>query len=294
MQKTIVVSERNIGKKSNLNRDISNIELILLVIHELSKEVSVNPEVQCVYQEKSIWVLFTDSCFECDSIIGEYGEFIALVSGKFPVTINGIIDNFEIGEIKVFFEGENLKLIKSNVTGKNFEILSDLCIKITGENDDELELLSEVLSNIKYNQSCIAIRRKWDNYFCDDKSDINKFTKYNYVEFDEVENDEEYLNSLAIPQMTELWMDFLSNYHTAVEFEILYRNFINKKIKKIFEWELSLRIALSKLGISIYYSEDILKIVDKEGKDIHYNFESFSCAEKCLLKILFPITIKTI
>lgn len=36
--------------------------------------------------------------------------------------------------------------------------------KNRSENNEELQFLYEVLSNIQYNKTCISIRRKWDKY----------------------------------------------------------------------------------------------------------------------------------
>ncbi|MGL4665725.1 MAG: hypothetical protein ACRCWA_11980, partial [Clostridium butyricum] len=166
---------------------------------------------------------------------------------------------------------------------------SDLCIKIEMRNNEELQFLYEVLSSVQYNKTCISIRRKWDKYLSN-----NRYigTKYNYIQFENIDDEQnDFVNSLSIFQMTELWIDFLENKYTYIEFDVLYENFKNGNIRRIFAWELALRIALSKLSISIENSSDGFKIVDSNGNQIHYTFESKSSAEKILLKILFPSNV---
>ena len=291
MQKIVSVSDEIIGSKAHIKLDISNVELISILVHELSKEIGINPEVQCISKEKLIWVIFSDSCFECDFLIDNYSLIIAEVSEKYPIVINGIINDFEEGEIKVFYEEDQLKLNKSNASGKDFLSLSDLCLKINVEKNEEIEILNEALSNIKYNKNCIAIRRKWDKYFSNYSiNDNQKVMKYIYIPLETLDNEEEeYLNSLSILQMKELWLDFLLDHHTALEFELLYNMFQKISMEKMHLWELALRIALSQCEFSIEYHDKEFNIVDKSGKRVYYNFESSSSAEKLLLKILFPI-----
>ncbi|NFO10568.1 hypothetical protein FDB29_05540 [Clostridium botulinum] len=291
MQKIVNVSDKIIGSKDHIKLDISNVELISILVHELSKEIGINPEVQCISKEKSIWVIFSDSCFECDFLIDNYALIIAAVSEKYPIVINGIINDFEEGEIKFFYEEDRLKLNKSNASGKDFLNLSDLCLKINVEKNEEIEILNEALSNIRYNRNCIAIRRKWDKYFSNYSINNNqKVMKYNYIPLETLENKEyDYINSLSILQMKELWLDFLVDHHTALEFELLYNMFQKRSMEKMHLWELALRIALSECEFSVEYYNKQFNIIDRDGNHIYYNFESYSSAEKLLLKILFPV-----
>lgn len=287
MQRKVIASERIIDNSNPFEINMSLLELMAVFVYEVSREVKINPEVKCIYREKSVWVLFNDSCFQCETLLEEYGDIIGLVSEKFPITLNGIIDDFETGEIKAFFDHKHLKIQMKNSTGQEFDIISDLCIKIEVENYEELELINELLSRIQYNKTTIAIRKKWKKFF---NSDKDEFTKYHYILLDNNNDGENYIiNSLNTFQMTELWCDFLEENYTPYEFEILYENFKNGDSTRIFAWELSLRIALSKLNITIEYSNDDFKIVDKYGKKRRYTFESKSAAEKVLLKILFPV-----
>ncbi|MEQ3338037.1 hypothetical protein [Clostridium butyricum] len=289
MQRKVTVSEEIVTDIGKLKVDISVLELLSIIVYELSKESGIKPEVKCIYKDKSLWILFDNSCFQCDNLIEDYGELIGLVSNEFLITINGVIDTFEIGTIKMIIEDGKMKIQKSNTTGKDFDIISDLCIKIEMRNNEELQFLYEVLSSVQYNKTCISIRRKWDKYLSN-----NRYigTKYNYIQFENIDDEQnDFVNSLSIFQMTELWIDFLENKYTYIEFDVLYENFKNGNMRRIFAWELALRIALSKLSISIENSSDGFKIVDSNGNQIHYTFESKSSAEKILLKILFPSNV---
>ncbi|WP_455790763.1 hypothetical protein [Clostridium butyricum] len=289
MQRKVTVSEEIVTNIGKLKVDISVLELLSIIVYELSKESGIKPEVKCIYKDKSLWILFDNSCFQCDNLIEDYRELIGLVSNEFLITINGVIDTFEIGTIKMIIEDGKMKIQKSNTTGKDFDIISDLCIKIEMRNNEELQFLYEVLSSVQYNKTCISIRRKWDKYLSN-----NRYigTKYNYIQFENIDDEQnDFVNSLSIFQMTELWIDFLENKYTYIEFDVLYENFKNGNMRRIFAWELALRIALSKLSISIENSSDGFKIVDSNGNQIHYTFESKSSAEKILLKILFPSNV---
>lgn len=286
MQRKVIVSEEIVTDIGKLKVDISVLELLSIIVYELSKESRKNPEVECIYKDKILWILFDNSCFECDNLIEDYGELVGLVSNEFSITINGVIDTFEIGTIKIIIEDGKLKIQKSNTTGKDFDIISDLCIKIEVRNNEELQFLYEVLSNIQYNKTCISIRRKWDKYL---SNNSYMGTKYNYIQFENIYDEQsDFVNSLSIFKMTELWIDFLKNKYTSMEFDVLYENFKNGNMRRIFAWELALRIALSKLSIRIENSNEDFKIIDSNGEQIHYTFESKSSAEKILLKILFP------
>ncbi|WP_244834070.1 hypothetical protein [Clostridium sp. BJN0001] len=278
------------NKTDSRNNKKSEMELILKLIYKLSKEVSINPKVKCIKDEKSVWVLFEDSAFDSNSIIDDYASIIADISEKMSISVNGIINNFEIGEIKFVNEGNSLKVDKYSESGKEFDIIYDLCIRIRVSNDEELELLNEAVSSIKYTSDCIAVKRKWDVYFSQKEKDSVKYTKYNYIILNDEDYDGDYIGSLNISQIENLWVDFLCNYHTAFEFEILYDRFVSGSIMHgIFAWELALRSALSTLHIKVEKSKRDFKIIDKDGKRRYYNFESFSAAEKILLKILFPV-----
>ena len=68
MQRKVTVSEEIVTNIGKLKVDISVLELLSIIVYELSKESGIKPEVKCIYKDKSLWILFDNSCFQCDNI----------------------------------------------------------------------------------------------------------------------------------------------------------------------------------------------------------------------------------
>lgn len=294
MQKRVLASSYITKENGEGFIDLPYLQLIIYFIHAVSKELRKNPQVYYIEKECSIWILYPNSCYDCESLLSEYSPVMASISKTSSVTIEGLVDNLETGELSARFVDKGIECLKKNVSGKDFDLLSSICIKATLKDQMEGEFLQDIIKDMDYDKDCIPVSRKWE----DDLSishflETDNMTKYRCLgleDFEDSDNkDFDFLESLSVVQITDLWCDFLDDGRTDTEFELLYDLYKEGQMVNMFVWELGLRLALSKLNIVISNEGNKFTIINQYNERLRFDFSSTSPAEKLLLKILFPV-----
>ena len=293
MQKKITVSSELYRGLPELYFGVPGIKKIAALIYELAGELQTIPQIYCRERDRALWAMFRDSCFDCENFFEEYGQLLAEIEEEFPVSVDGMIGNLETGELQAEFRDKGVCCRKSNVSGEPFDQIYDMCIHIEFLDKRQMEITHEVLKNLDFVQGCAAVERKWENLpEADGLFEPDQFTYYRYLLLEEGGDFlGKCLDSLTIQQMEELWMNFLRDGATAVEFETLYSRLSEGLPCNMYRWELSLQLALADLGIEVLHEDGGYRVVDADGNRLRYDFASSSAAEKLFLKILFPAKV---
>lgn len=267
--------------------------LTLTMLHDLAVRLQ---EVPLLYDlcDNKIRVLFRNSQIDCDGFLDDYKEIMAVISIKWPVIVYGVVDNQEVGELRVAIDEidgqKELNYSYYNVSGKSFNSLSGICMTVDVACHLSREFLKEAIHGIGIQNTCILVHQKWQG-FCAE-NELPKFSKdsgFCYLLTISDGNWLDMLHSISITQKEELWQKFLEDSLTPVEFQWLLDAFNKRQAAGLLEWELALRVVLCRLGIKITNEVGYFHVEDAEGKALRFQFNSKSPAEKMFLKILFPI-----
>lgn len=268
-------------------KTISPIKKIVLLVNKLSEDIHITPSLHPTLSTKTVSILFENITFDCDEILEDYGEMIASISNSYDIRLCGIISDLEIGELFAFYKDDKLCYEKNNVSGKDFSMISELYIKITLKSDDETDFLLQLLSS--GNKSLIPFPRKYADLLSDDEyQGDNELTHFLYLTLGSptplLDN---ILLDLTIPQLCEIWLLFLRDGVTVLEFDMIYEQL--GRLTCLLRLELSLQLALSELKMKVINDTSGFEIFDAAGERVKFDFLSTSTAEKIFLKILFPV-----
>lgn len=279
-------------KKSQDNfKTISPIKKIVLLVNKLIEDLHITPSLRTVAGNNTLSILFENISFDCDEFFEDYGGIVASISNEYDISLCGIINDLEIGELFAFYKNDKLCYEKSNVSGKDFDIISELYIKVTLKNKYETDFLFQLLSSC--NKSLIPFSRRYAELLGDDEYiGENELTHFLYLTLDNLSSlSKNILQDLTIPQLTELWLLFLRDNVTVVEFDMIYEQIHSDSLPCLLRLELSLQLALSELKMKVINEASGFEIFNANDERVKFDFSSMSTAEKIFLKILFPVKV---
>lgn len=211
---------------------------------------------------------------------------MALISQGSPISIYGNVHGLEGGRLSARFSGENLQLCKQDVSARDFDLISDLCAKITFPDETQAVTFGQILQHMDYRKAYLPIARtQLTEQLFADAPQYSADTHYRYLPFNEEGGS--YLDALPIPLQKELWLLFLVEGVSPLEFEDAFDALQEGRVSA-FSWELSLRLALSQAKISIQYENGGFHVIDQNGARLLYRYDSSNAAERLFLKLLFP------
>lgn len=266
--------------------------MLVALVYALSTELHMDPAVYRIEREGSLWVYYACACFECGQLFEEYGYAAGYVSQVYPVSLYGVAGGMEPVALTMALRGDGQRLVlrKLSVSGKNFDQLSDLCVKIEVESPAERAQLFALLQDVRYRKSFVAARRssfvqQTFHTLPDDAPDAF----FRYVALREDAEPASMLEALTVEQQKELWLLLLRDGMGALEFETVWEQWEAGGFAALFTWELSLRMALSEAGCTIHNGPGDFRVTDAESRRLRFDFQNGSAAEKLFLKLLFPV-----
>lgn len=266
--------------------------IALELVNDLSCALFVRPMVYREPGSLCVNALYPCSSFGCDDFLDEYREILAALSESWDVAVYGSIPERETGELKAWRQDNSVICEKSCVSGQDFEVLYDIALKIQTGSPEEGEMLAEVLGRVSYQNSCVAIPRRYAGYFrggmpchCQDGA------HFCYLSLIGKTNSSDYLRCLSLEQKAELWREFLEDGLPALEFEWLWVAY-QKNGAGLLEWELTLEATVAALDIKVVNENRQFQVVDAEGRPMRFDYTQGRAAEKIFLKILFPIALE--
>lgn len=266
--------------------------LLLNLIYRTSLLFSSNPIVYHADNSNTLLVHYRDIACMCDDIMELSGESMAAISLRWPLSIYGTVFEGETGELKARQDasGEQISIVKSCASGRDFTILQGLCLRIETDSRETAYHLEEIIRQIDCLRTCSAISRRHEAFM--EKNDIcclKDGTLYCYLVFEGREGAEDFLYALSPQQKEQLWNVFLVDGAQPKEFEWLYEDRKNGGNFRMLEWELTLQNMLDSLHFEIINNEKAFHVINGEGIQQTYDLIKGGPAEKIFLKFLFPL-----
>ena len=116
-----------------------------------------------LYQEgtKGLLLLYRDSACDTSYLEEECRELMACLSSHWETALYGTAPGGETGELTFHLEEGNRILCRTRcVSGKPFDQLSGLCVKLEADSSEHAARLRDVLGQIRYNARCCAVDRR--------------------------------------------------------------------------------------------------------------------------------------
>lgn len=269
--------------------EISPIKKIVWLVSRWCEAFNSAPTLHAMENSPTLCVLFENSGFDCDEFSAEYGEVIASIEKKYPVCICGMLRDLEMGEVTAYSDDDGIWYKKSAVSGRNFDVLSCVYIKIALTTQEELRFLMLLLSDCAKNN--IAFPRRFSHLLNPEEyGGEEEATHFLYLSLDSEEPFPETLSqTLSVSQLTELWAIFLREGTEVGEFDMLYEQIKQHRAPDLLRLELSLQMAVDALGIVVTNDASGFMVRGEGDRRIRMDYHSKSSAEKLFLKILFPI-----
>lgn len=274
------------------DKEVSEESLFIASLYMLSYDLSMNPKVYKIEKEHSLWIYYEKSCYVVENFFNEFGISFGVISNKYPVSIYGTInDNESASLVSVYDIGEGkISLFKKNISGNDFDEMSDICVKIEISDVSLLNNFFKLISDLDYRKSFLAVERaKFKDLTFKGIDEEGEDTYFRYLKLNEPYDGEMFIDALTINQMKKLWQIFLEEKISALEFDYALGGYQQDSLYSLFEWELALRLVLSDMDISIKYDDNSFNVLDKNNKRLYFDYNSENSAEKLFLKILFPI-----
>lgn len=252
------------------------------LIYLLNCSVEDPPSVY-TSDDNVLWVYYANSCFVCEDFFSNYGLHMAISK----IAVYGGTDGFEGGDLSAEFldKGKSVRFQKKNVSGTDFELIRDIALKLSLESHEYTCAFQKLIHHIQAQNSYLAIDR---TAFHDEI--LETFPKRSgdtYYQYRILGNEtSHYLNALSISQRKKLWLLFLNDHFSPLEFDDAYTA-MEQNIISAFPWELALRLAMEEIGITVRFENGYF-ITKRDGSRMFPDFSSEQAAEKLFLKLIFP------
>lgn len=260
----------------------------LIALHmTISSALMMNPNLYT--NDKSLWIYYGHSYFQCEILFNDMLYSLAMITRKYPLSIYGCANGTETAQIRFLVDGDKVKVQKLDVSGKDFNELYDLCLRIDFDDENLLKLFEEILGGIDYRNDFLLIRRNsFTNQAFTHYPDFDKNTYYRYLPMQALNEIDTDNFSYTLNQQIDLWLLLLEDGVSAVEFNVFMDKLEEGRLNSFFTWELALRFALDQAGYTISYNENGFEMRNRQGERLIYDYINGSSAEQLLLKIIFP------
>ena len=179
-----------------------------------------------LYQEgtKGLLLLYRDSACDTSYLEEECRELMACLSSHWETALYGTAPGGETGEPpSIWSEGNRILCRTRCVSGKPFDQLSGLCVKLEADSSEHAARLRDVLGQIRYNARCCAVDRRAGAFL--DENEIledQDGSLYRYLTLEGDPSPIDYLQALSLEQKQHLWRIFLRDGEQPMEFAWLH------------------------------------------------------------------------
>lgn len=263
---------------------------LINMVYALSLELTANPTV-CADGADGLWIYYEGACFACEELLQEYGLSLAVISRRYPLRIYGNAGGLESVELESVLsaDGRRMTFTKKNVSGEDFDQISNLCMRVQAGSAACRDAIEAVLSALDYRRDYLALRRT--SYVQQSLAEAGEFSADTYYRYIPLNGDGEVTIAavnLPLDRQVELWLLLLRDHISVLELSYVLEAVEREALYSYFTWELSLRLAMSKSGCRVCYGPEGFHLIDGEGNRLHYGFNKGSDGERLLLKFLFP------
>ena len=156
---------------------------LINMVYALSLELTANPTI-CADGADGLWIYYEGACFACEELLQEYGLSLAVISRRYPLRFYGNAGGLESVELEsaLSADGQRLTLMKKNVSGQDFDQISNLCLRIKAGSAPCRDAIKAALSALDYRRDYLALRRtSYAQQALADAGELNPDTYYRYI-----------------------------------------------------------------------------------------------------------------
>ena len=225
----------------------------------------------------------------------ECRELMACRSSHWETALYGTAPGGETGELTFHLEEGNRILCRTRrVSGRPFDQLSGLCVKLEADSSEHAARLRDVLGQIRYNARCCAVDRRAGAFL--DENEIledQDGSLYRYLTLEGDPKPHRLSPGPLFRAEAASLAHFSSGRRTGPHGVCLGPHEFAQEGAGfcMMEWELTLQQVLDELEFQIINQPGQFYILDPSGKQITFDFIRGGPAEKVFLKILFPVVI---
>lgn len=272
--------------------EVPLLKLMGLMVNHLCEDLDMVPQIYKREKSNSILMFYPNSCLDLNAFTSYYEPYLGAIGTKYAIVIEGWISGLEEGLIKVLPDEQQTYFEKYNTSGKDFDILSSITIKIEFQDDKVCEFMMELLSNAHTDLNYIAMSPKWDKEeFTQNLFEESNLFYYRYIGVNQEQSQlcYEIVDILTVPQLSQLWLKYFEVGHSYEEFERALELLSDDVPVTVYKWELGLKLALEDADITVNVSLNDFTVKDALGNRIKLDFHSHCAAEKLFIKIIFPV-----
>lgn len=256
--------------------------LALAFLYDLRCVLDCPPRVLYLDGGSALTAWFPGACYPCDDFLQDYGRVLSALSAHWPAVVYGGAGGAEVGEIRAAGE----EWTRSDVSGRDFAALSDLCVQVDAGGD--CAALAEAVSGLGGRSGCVALHRTRRAFFCAAWPGLEADgAQFLYTTLAGPAGPEQCLDCLTIGQKGELWTRYLEDGVSAMEFEWLMDAYRAGECRGLLEWELALRTVLPGSGVRVEQRGGF-RVTGRDGRALRLGYEDAPAAGRLLLKLLFP------
>ena len=262
---------------------------LIMVVYKNFAFVGV-PIIFEIAKERKINVLFKNTAVDIDMLLSISDEFIADINKQWPLFIIGTADNFETISINVGYEGNNIVVKKKSMSGKEVNIIMDVCFQIICPDYETASNFLHLLNSLNWTGGVTVYEWKDINFLSQNRIISEEIKGYFfYGNLQEQVTIDDCLDSLNFLNKITLWIEFLKYGVPPLELEWLVNRIFTGKFYNHLEWEMALYKAIELLDFTLIVKKNLFQIFDSNGKRIYFSVEHNNFGEKALMKILFPL-----
>lgn len=214
-----------------------------------------------------------------------------MISKKVPLSIYGNTGACETASLHVSISQDKqyLELSKKNVSSEDFEELSNICLRAAFPDGQSSDQFLEMIRALDFRKDFLPMKRTaYVQEVLGGCPEYSEDTYFRYLPLTEAAWESLYTDALTVDQKKTLWLLFLRDAVSPIEFEDTFERLSSGLLETAFSWELALRLAMAEAGVAVLYDESGFRIIDQNNCRIRCDYEFGQAAEKLLLKLLFP------
>lgn len=270
--------------------DWSPEKLALTLLYDLGTALETAPALLPSPGGDVVPILFRGSCLLCEELLDLAKTRVALLSKSWPAVLCGTVEGLKLGEIRAEALEEGIRVTKYSVSRKDFDVLSDLLVRLEVREPEQKLFLSEAVFQIKPRRTYLAVRRRFEKRALEaglaPDADGSLFC---YLPLTGEPEPADRLKCLTYLQREELWRTYLEQGVSPAEFDWLLSAFEAGQGAGMLEWELALQSAMARLKVSYELNQGTFQVFKDCGRKLRLDYPTAPAAGKLFLHMFFPV-----
>lgn len=266
-------------------------DLFLQLVYSVNETFSSRPFPLWEEGSPALLLLYRDVAYTWRDIADSFGDAVAAISARWPLFFYGTTGDRETAQLSIQREGERTVLRLHSVSGRPFEGMEGLCLRLETDSPAAAASLGKLSTQLSLQLPMAAVPRQYEGFLQGCSTLPTAGSAFLYLAWAEVDKPT-LLGQLSPAQKKQLWRTFLADGVQPLEFDWLWDAYGAGQAPQLLEWEMALRIVLEELGFTVCRREDFFQVADSRGRLLRFDLVKGGPAEKIFLKLLFPLDSK--